>query len=39
MNKLQKFKADEVLRNNQKLAQLYVRFRINYRFSIYDRIE
>ena len=39
MNKLLKFKAVEVLRNNHKLAQLYVSFRINYRFSIYDRIE
>ena len=39
MNKLLKFKAVEVLRNNHKLAQLYVRFRINYKFSIYDRFE
>ena len=29
MNKLLKFKAGEVLRNNHKLAQLYVSFRIN----------
>ena len=33
MNKLLKFKAVEVLRNNHKLAQLYVSFRINYKFS------
>ena len=39
MNKLLKFKAVEVLRNNHKLAQLYVSFRINYKFSIYDRFE
>ena len=39
MNKLLKFKAVEVLRNNHKLAQLYVSFRINYKFSIYNRFE
>ena len=39
MNKLLKFKAGEVLRNNQKLAQLYVRFRNNYKFTIYNRFE
>ena len=39
MNKLLKFKAVEVLRNNYKLAQLYVSFRIKYKFSIYDRFE
>ena len=33
MNKLLKFKAVEVLRNNHKPAQLYVSFRINYKFS------
>ena len=38
MNKLLKFKV-EVLRNNHKLPQLYVSFRINYKFSIYDRFE
>ena len=35
MNKLLKFKAVEVLRNNHKLAQFYVIFRINYQFSIF----
>ena len=39
MNELLKFKAVEVLRNNHKLAQLYVSFRIKYKFSIYDRFE
>ena len=39
MNKLLKFKAGDVLRNNHKLAQLYVSFRINYKFSIYNRFE
>ena len=34
MNKRLKFKAVKVLRNNHKLAQLYVSFRINYKFSI-----
>ena len=34
MNKLLKFKAVKVLRNNHNLAQLYVCFRINYKFSI-----
>ena len=33
MNKLLKFKAVEILRNNHKLAQLYVSFPINYEFS------
>ena len=33
MNKLLKFKAVEVLRNNHKLAQLYVSFPIDYEFS------
>ena len=37
MNKLIKFKAVEVLRNSHKLARLYVSFRINYKFSIYER--
>ena len=36
MNKLLKLKAGEVLRNNRELAQLYVTFRINYKFSIYN---
>ena len=39
MNKLLKLKAGEVLRNNHKLTQLYVSFRINYKFSIYNRFE
>ena len=39
MNKLLKFKAIKVLRNNHKLAQLYVIFRINYKFTIYERFE
>ena len=39
MNKLLKLKAVEVLRNNHKLAQLYARFCINYKFCIYDRFE
>ena len=39
MHKLLKFKAVEVLRNNLKLAQLYVSFRINCKFSTYDRFE
>ena len=39
MNKLLNFKAVEALRNSHKLAQLYVSFRINYKFSIYDRFE
>ena len=34
MNKLLKFKAGEVLRNNHKLAQLYTSFRISYKFTI-----
>ena len=32
MNKLLKFKAVEVLRNNHKLAQLYVSFVLTIRF-------
>ena len=39
MNKLLKLKAGDVLRNNYKLAQLYVSFRINYKFSINNRFE
>ena len=39
MNKLLKLKAGDVLRNNHKLAQLYVSFRMNYTFSIYNRFE
>ena len=39
MKKRLKFKAVEVLRNNHKLAQRYVSFRTNYKFSIYDRFE
>ena len=41
MNKLLKLiKAGEVLETIiDKLAQLYVSFRINYKFSIYDRFE
>ena len=39
MNKLFKFKAGEILRNNHKLAQLYVIFRISYKFTIYNRFE
>ena len=35
MNKLLKLKAGEVLRNDHKLAQLYVSFHINSKFSIY----
>ena len=32
MNKLLNLKAGEVLRNNHKLVQLYLSFRINYKF-------
>ena len=39
MNKLLNLKAGKVLRNNHKLAQLYVSFPINYKFSIYNRFE
>ena len=39
MNKHLKFTAREVLRNNHKVAQLCVSFRINYKFSIYNRFE
>ena len=39
MNKLLNLKAGEVLRNSHKLDQLYVSFRINYKFSIYNRSE
>ena len=39
MNEHLKFKAGEVLRNNHKLAQLHVSFRLNYKFSIYNRFE
>ena len=39
MNKFLKFKAVKVLRNNHKLAQLYVRFHINYKFPIDDRFK
>ena len=39
MNKPLKLKAGEVFRNNHKLTQLYVRFRINYKFSISNRFE
>ena len=39
MNTRLKFKAGDVLRNDHNLAQLYVSFRINYKFSIYNRFE
>ena len=39
MNKLlKKFKA-KVVTNNLKLAHLYVSFRINYKFLIYNRFK
>ena len=39
MDKLFKSKAGAILRNSHKLAQLYVIFRINYKFTIYNRFE